>query len=173
MTDAIFLFLFLDSKCFLMNLSKTKNGYWYLYLWVLTRLSATFCIFTGSFAPLNYSASSIFTHSLFLNDRDTLWVVRRLISCLSLAASSSSGFVPLAKTDEVRMESWFLINDTPNMQRTYIPRDSLLSNTCLRIGSRDRWNDFLLASESNVAGSTSRIVILYHGQARTASCPLS
>lgn len=53
------------------------------------------------------------------------------------------------------MESWFLINDTPNMQGTY-PRCVIIIVEPIYRESRDRSDDFLLASESNVAGSISR-----------------
>lgn len=47
------------------------------------------------------------------------------------------------------MESWFLINGTPNVQGTYRDRYIIVEPL---IGSRDRSGDFLLAGESNAAG---------------------
>lgn len=50
------------------------------------------------------------------------------------------------------MESWFLINVTPNAK-------NVLAITIVEPtyrGSRDRSDNFLLASESNVTGSISR-----------------
>lgn len=82
----------------------------------------------------------------------TLHCEQRQFNFLSISRPVRVAVAPSQKT--TRMESWFLISDTPNTQGTYrtiVIVEYVPTESDLAIPS-----DFLLASESNAAGSASR-----------------